>query len=45
MIYLEDWVAAKDEAIDEVKIKRVAKWTRKKKIKQLAQYKVRRLMI
>ena len=43
MVYLEDWVAAKDEAIEQVKIKRVAKWTRSQRIKKLALNKVRRM--
>ena len=39
MIYVEDWVAAKDEAIEQVKIKRVVNWKRNKQIQKLAQNK------
>ena len=39
MIYLEDWVAAKDEAIEQVKIKRVVNWKRNKQIQKPAQNK------
>ena len=38
--YLKDWMGENDEKIGEVKIYRVARWSSRKKIKKLSQYKV-----
>jgi hypothetical protein len=37
---LEEWVEENDEKIEEVKIYRVTRWSSRKKMKKLLQYKV-----
>eukprot|EP00090_Calanus_glacialis_P003770 TRINITY_DN12803_c0_g1_i1.p1 TRINITY_DN12803_c0_g1~~TRINITY_DN12803_c0_g1_i1.p1 ORF type:complete len:382 (+),score=69.59 TRINITY_DN12803_c0_g1_i1:154-1299(+) len=37
--YLEDWMEENDEKVEEVKIYKVARWSSRKKMKKLSQYK------